>query len=119
MKILLIDDDELVLETVGKILTFDRHIVFSANGHEKAFEIWKDKKNEIDLIISDIIMPMNGIELVERLKKTRSNVPVLFMSGYPADYLKNKGISYNDINFISKPFTMAQIKNKLKEVEHG
>ncbi len=118
MNILLVDDDEQVLDTVFRILKLDGHTIYKANGHVQATAIWDSHKDDIDLIISDIVMPeVNGIDLVDKLlENTAKNVVVLFISGFTYNYLEDRGISYNDINFIAKPFSISELKNKIKDI---
>ncbi|MCY3412316.1 MAG: response regulator [Candidatus Heimdallarchaeota archaeon] len=105
--ILLIDDERLIIKALEKILTGKGHRVLATTDIGEAKEMWNTHYQEIDLVISDIIMPeINGVELIQIFKHKRDEFPVLFISGYPGDYLRNRGIVFNDETvFLAKPFT--------------
>jgi CheY-like chemotaxis protein len=79
-KILLVDDDPMVRETVRQILIADDHLVTLAEDGRKAVEIFRNA--EFDLVITDIIMPeKDGIEIITELRRTRPAVRILAISG--------------------------------------
>jgi two-component system cell cycle sensor histidine kinase/response regulator CckA len=74
-------------------------------------------ENEIDLLVTDVIMPlMNGHELASRLKSIRPDTKVLYMSGYTDDVLAFHGIAQPEIDFIQKPFTPSDLAGKVEMV---
>jgi DNA-binding NtrC family response regulator len=71
----------------------------------------------IDLLITDVIMPqMNGKELQQLISVMKPGIRVLFMSGYTADVITNRGIIDEGINFIPKPFSLQALTQKIREV---
>ena len=116
-KILLVEDDEgvrnlasIVLEKLGyKIYT-------SANGRE-AMTIIAKRKNHIDLLISDMVMPeMNGHELANEIIKIVPEIRILFTSGYTDERFKIDGISEDRINFLPKPYSPRTLAKTVREV---
>jgi two-component system cell cycle sensor histidine kinase/response regulator CckA len=57
---------------------------------------------------------MNGQDLVKVIKQTYPNIKSLFMSGYTADIITNKGVISDGLNFLQKPFTLYDLANKIR-----
>lgn len=111
--ILLVEDDPILMEMTQQMLLLLNYKVLPAATPQKAIDIMEKSSSDIDLVVSDVIMPeMNGHELMERLKKIRSNVPCLYMSGYTADIV---GILQEDILFIQKPFSRRELAHKIRQ----
>jgi two-component system cell cycle sensor histidine kinase/response regulator CckA len=104
--ILLVDDEEIVLEAGIK----------GGSGTE-AVEIYKDKKETIDLVILDMIMPgVGGGETYDRMKKINPTVKVLLSSGYSADGQAAEILKRGCKDFIQKPFNLNKLSTKVKEI---
>ncbi|OQY30923.1 MAG: hypothetical protein B6241_15115, partial [Spirochaetaceae bacterium 4572_59] len=113
--ILLVEDNQQVRDLTLMILEDNEYTVFSAKDSMEALEILKERKETIDLILTDVILPdLNGKELYERASQMRREIKVIYMSGYTDDIItfQQEGI----INFIHKPFTRKKLIRKLKEV---
>src|SRR5688500_2083560 len=81
-RIRIVDDDEQVLKTLGRILQKEGFVIMMAGDGQKAIEMAADHP-QIDLLITDIVMRgINGVELAGQLKADRPNMPILFTSGY-------------------------------------
>jgi CheY-like chemotaxis protein len=71
----------------------------------------------IHLLLTDVIMPgMNGRELAQRVLEIRPNVKVLYMSGYTENVIGRNGTLDAGIRLLQKPFTLRDLKNKVREV---
>ncbi|MFO7748907.1 MAG: response regulator, partial [Desulfobacteraceae bacterium] len=71
----------------------------------------------IDLLMTDVVMPeMNGRDLAGQITALYPDIRLLFMSGYTADVIAHQGILDKRVAFIQKPFSMADITVKLREV---
>jgi two-component system cell cycle sensor histidine kinase/response regulator CckA len=91
--------------------------VLEADNGDDALQIMEEHGNEIDLIISDVIMPgTNGPDMIEEIKLKYPNIKVIFISGYAEDAFVNKYGADNDFNFLAKPFNLKQLASKVKEV---
>jgi two-component system cell cycle sensor histidine kinase/response regulator CckA len=67
-------------------------------------------------LMTDVVMPgMNGRELAEKLLTSYPNLICLFMSGYTADVIAHRGVLYEGVHFIQKPFSMQQLSTKVRE----
>ncbi|QWV95421.1 response regulator [Geomonas oryzisoli] len=115
--ILVVEDEPAIMEIGTTILSQLGYTVYAAGSPEQAIEIAADPGKRIDLLLTDIIMPgMNGRDLSERLLKTRPSLKCLFMSGYTADVIAERGKVDEDMCFLQKPFTMQSLAHKVREV---
>lgn len=106
-KILLVDDDKIVLRTIEKLLAREGYELTVVESGQKAVEISKDIF--FDLIIVDIRMPgMNGIEMIERIKKLQESKVLkskfMIITGYSDADSANKASQMNIYQFLFKPF---------------
>jgi PAS domain S-box-containing protein len=118
--ILLAEDEAAVRKSMQSILeSFEYRVIEAING-EDAVERYKENKDKIRLVILDVIMPKkNGKDVYEEIKKIRPDVKVLFISGYPADVLTEKGILTEGLNFTYKPVLPGELFRKIKEISAG
>lgn len=80
--ILVVDDEPGILQLVAAILSAQPYRVLLADSGLKALEIYRQHGPGIDLVLTDVMMPgMSGLVLAERMKATRQNLPVLYMTG--------------------------------------
>jgi PAS domain S-box-containing protein len=115
--ILLVEDEESLRKLASEMMSEMGYTVLEAKLPMDAIEIClTDDTKKIDLILTDVIMPgMNGKEMSDRISKIRPDVPVLFMSGYSADIIAEKGILEGAVHFIQKPFTLQKLSLKIQE----
>ena len=79
--------------------------------------MWGTDKDGIQLVLLDVVMPKkNGKEVYDAIRRTRPDVKVLFMSGYTADIMHNKGIAEAGLDFISKPVSPFELLRKVREI---
>ncbi|MBJ6800818.1 ATP-binding protein [Geomonas propionica] len=118
--ILVVEDEPAIMEIGTTILSQLGYTVYAAGSPEQAINIASDRSKEIDLLLTDIIMPgMNGRDLSERLLQSRPGLKCLFMSGYTADVIAERGKVDEDMCFLQKPFTMQTLAAKVREVLDG
>ena len=115
--ILVVEDNPEVLNLNRTILeTFGYGIIEAVNG-EDAVELFSRHQQEIDLIVMDVVMPkMNGKQAYMEIAKICPDAKVLFMSGYTADIVLEKGISADDFNIMHKPVTPMELLRKVREI---
>ncbi len=115
--ILIVDDEEMVIDVGVELLNKLGFTVIKAmNGYE-AIEVFKAKKDKIDLVILDMIMPdMGGGETYDTIKKIDSEVKVLLSSGYSLSGQASEILDRGCNGFIQKPFNMRTLSQKIREV---
>lgn len=112
--ILLIDDDELNILTLQKILN-DEFIVFSETSGAKGVE--SAKLLQPDVILLDIVMPeMNGFEVITLLQADNltKNIPVIFVTGFGDLQSEEQALYLGAVDFINKPFTSHVVKLRIR-----
>lgn len=115
--ILLVDDDQSVQRMLSRIMsTFGYKILTASNG-EEALTIFKQNKDDIDLLLTDVVMPgMGGRVLMEEIQTIRPDAPTLFMSGYSLNAVHHKYILDKDIEYIQKPPAMEDLLTKVRTI---
>jgi len=115
--ILLVDDESMIIEVGQSMLEkLGYHVMAARNGKE-ALEIYVKQKNEIDLIILDMIMPgMGGGEIYDRLKEIDKDVKVLLSSGYSINGQAEEIMKRGCKGFIQKPFSLNDLSNRVKKI---
>jgi PAS domain S-box-containing protein len=115
--ILVAEDNESVLNLTSLILKEAGYTVLIAVDGLDAIQRFKENADRIDLLIVDVVMPgKNGKEVYEEVKAIKSDVKVLFASGYTRDILVSKGVHDDDFNFIAKPVSPTELLIKLREL---
>jgi two-component system cell cycle sensor histidine kinase/response regulator CckA len=104
--ILLVEDEKPVRELVARVLEKQGYKVLQAGAGAEAVEVWRARKDDIHLLLTDLIMPgaMNGRELAEALWTERPELKVIFTSGYSADIVGKDFKIESDLNFLQKPY---------------
>lgn len=108
--VLMIDDEELLLTMGETVLSSYGYRVLTANNGQKALDLFYKCSNEIDLVITDLVMPqMSGREVIERLRQHTPDVKIICASGFirtGAD---------DDDHYLQKPFTSQDLLRKVKQ----
>jgi two-component system cell cycle sensor histidine kinase/response regulator CckA len=118
--ILVVEDDDLVRSTVLAILRRKGYLVLEANGGAEALARSEHGREEIALLLTDVVMPtMGGRELAERMSSIRPGMKILYMSGYTGDSVLRQTVLELGVPFIQKPFTSEELARKVREVLDG
>ena len=114
-RILLVEDNAELLALTGEQLERLGYRVLATASASAALEIAARAGGEIDLLLTDVIMPeRNGRELAERLQERDPRLRVVFMSGYPADILSERGVVPGDVQLLQKPFDEATLARRIR-----
>ncbi|RMH34382.1 MAG: response regulator [Acidobacteria bacterium] len=91
--------------------------VLEARDGREALVFWEKEKANINLIISDIVMPqISGYDLAEKVRRDHSKIPILFISGF-ADRLEQlKALQDKNLFFVQKPFSYDSFTRKIQEI---
>jgi PAS domain S-box-containing protein len=104
--VLVVEDDEALRDLITILLTNDGYKVLNAKDATIALEIAAEFHSHIDLVLTDLVMPdISGGELTARIKASHAEMHVLYMSGYPNDFLSHYGEMNPEIELLQKPFT--------------
>ncbi len=115
--ILVVEDNEEVRTLTKRVLERVGYKVVEAEDGEDGIKKFSALRDEIQLVIIDVIMPkMNGKDAIDEIKKIQPGIKVLFTSGYTADIINKKGILEEGTNFISKPATPQELLFRVREL---
>ncbi|MGV3772523.1 MAG: response regulator [Verrucomicrobiales bacterium] len=115
--VLIVEDEEVLRDFARLILRKHGFMAIAARNGEEALRILQTNDKQIDLIFTDVVMPiMGGAEFSRRIKELESKVPILFTSGYPRHVLLDYGLTNTNFEFIQKPYTTPALIEKVKEM---
>ena len=118
--VLLVEDEDPVRKFGARALRNKGYKVIEAESGEAALELIRNAAEKIDLLITDVVMPrLDGPGLVREVREIRSDIKVIFISGYAEDAFRRRLDSESDIDFLSKPFSLKQLATKVKDVMGG
>jgi two-component system, cell cycle sensor histidine kinase and response regulator CckA len=115
--ILLVDDEEYIIDVSQLMLEGLGYTLLVANNGQTAIDLFTEKKDMINLVVLDMVMPdMDGEEVLKRLRQIRPDIKVILSSGYyiaeQAQALIQQGFS----DFLQKPFNMQQLSTKIRHM---
>jgi two-component system cell cycle sensor histidine kinase/response regulator CckA len=115
--LLIAEDEEMVRTFMKKIFERAGYKVMEAGDGEDAIEKFRENMEDISLVLSDVIMPRkNGREILDEVRKMKPGIKVIFISGYTANIMHEKGIFEEGLDFIAKPFVKDELLRKVREV---
>lgn len=114
-KILLVEDDEQILAVASSFLKEAGYQVIEATSGTQAYENWK--KQQIDLLITDIMMPkMDGYALVELIRMDNQQLPILMVTALGGEEDELKGLELRIDDYIQKPFSYKILLKKIENI---
>jgi two-component system, cell cycle sensor histidine kinase and response regulator CckA len=115
--ILLVDDEEMVADIGKDMLEKLGYKVLVATGGNEAIKLLKTNRNQVDLVVLDMIMPdMSGGETFNRLRAIKPDIKILLSSGYSLNGRALEIMQRGCNGFIQKPFNVKQISRKIREI---
>ena len=113
---LVVEDEAAVRKLAARILQNGGYEVITTGSPEEALEMCAAGEAHIDLVLSDMIMPgMSGPQLSSGIKNVRSDLAMLFMSGYPGDVIAQGRDLDPELQIVMKPFTEDQLLAAVRE----
>jgi two-component system cell cycle sensor histidine kinase/response regulator CckA len=115
--ILVVEDEPSILDLTKTILDELGYTVLVASTPTEALRLSGEHRQSIDLLITDVVMPgMSGRDLAEQMHRLCPNLRYLFMSGYTADAITDRGVLDEGVHFIQKPFSIRDLAAKVRMV---
>jgi nitrogen-specific signal transduction histidine kinase/ActR/RegA family two-component response regulator len=115
--VLLVDDEDMVIDVGRQFLEKMGYQVLLASNGKEAIDIYKKNSDKVEIVILDMIMPdMGGGEVYDRLKEINPDIKVLLSSGYSIDGKAAEILKRGCDGFIQKPFNIADLSQKLREI---
>ena len=110
-------DDTSVRNFMNSVISKHGYRVLTAENGEVALRIHDERSGEVDLVVSDVVMPiMSGPELVEKLQTRQPGLKCLYVSGYTDDAIAHHGVLDDDVVLMQKPFTHKALLKKIRDV---
>ena len=114
--ILLVDDEPMVLDAGARMLERLGYKVIKAKGGKKALEVLRKKKDNIDLVMLDMVMLDSEVEKTfEELKAIRQDIKILLSTGYSVFGETEEIMSKGCDGFIQNPFNLKRLSQKIRE----
>ncbi len=115
--ILLVEDEDAVRVFAARALRNKGYTVVEANSGESALTEIDRLDGRIDVLVTDVVMPgVDGPTLARRVRETRPDMKIIFISGYAEDAFRRNLDRSTEIHFLPKPFSLKQLAGKVKEV---
>ncbi len=115
--VLIVEDDDGLRKFTQEVLLMHGYRVLDAENGEDALRVCKEHDGQIDLMITDVVMPkMGGKKLAERLQPLYPHMKVIYMSGYTDNAIVEHGVLAPGLNFLQKPFSPEGLARKVREV---
>lgn len=113
--VLVVEDQDALRQLVQAILSSDGYRVLTAANAQAALHMLGNSSMQVDLLLSDVVMPgMNGVELAREMKARLPHLRVLYMSGYSELPLLEQA-NLDPARLLTKPFSNAQLRAKVRE----
>jgi signal transduction histidine kinase len=115
--VLLVEDEEIVREPARRMLVRHGYTVLAAANAEEALVIAHDYPTDIDLLLTDVVMPgRTGKDLATDIAALRPSTKALFMSGYSHNVIVHNGVLEEGVQLVEKPFTADELLRKVRYV---
>jgi len=115
--ILMVEDENDLLELMREVLQQYQYHVLTASSGAEALHVWDEHHGQIDLLLTDMIMPggMTGDELATELKRRKPDLKTIYASGYTSAFV-GRDFGQNGITFLAKPYLPQQVAQMIREI---
>jgi len=119
-RILIVEDEDSVRAFASRALSSAGYVVHEADSGVEALEVLDEIDGEIELLISDVVMPeMDGPTLLTHMRERYPEIKVIFVSGYAEENIRKGLEDDSSVEFLAKPFSLKQLAQKVKTVLEG
>jgi signal transduction histidine kinase/ActR/RegA family two-component response regulator/HAMP domain-containing protein len=115
--IFIVEDEPVLREMARDILENCGYKILEASSGKDALEVWKERTDRIDLLLTDMVMPegVSGVELAERLLTSQPHLKIIFTSGYTANEVSPEVLARTCANFLQKPYTHNDLAKAVRD----
>jgi CheY-like chemotaxis protein len=116
--ILVVEDEEMLRGLIETVLSTFGYDVRAAGSAEEAVQTWRRHGGRFDLLLTDMILPdgVSGSQVAEKLKAERSNLKVVYASGFTTDAIDGPGEKLVEgVNFLQKPYTTHELAETVRQ----
>jgi two-component system, cell cycle sensor histidine kinase and response regulator CckA len=118
--VLLVEDEDAVRSFAARALGQRGYHVLEASTGAEALDIFTNHHGDVDLVVSDVVMPeMDGPTLMEKLRRERPDLKIIFISGYAEDSFRKHLAENEDFLFLQKPFDLKELAAAVKAALQG
>lgn len=115
VRLLVIDDEQIVLDIANEILRSAGHTVTSCPSPKNALQIYADSWREIDIVVLDMIMPdLDGKEVYREIRRINPHAKVIIASGYSLDHEVQRLVDDGAVGYVQKPFDTASLTGTIQ-----
>jgi len=115
--ILVVEDEVAILDLASRILRGKGYTVLAVADPIEAIQLVRENPSEVDLLLTDVILPkMSGSDLVAELQVFSKGLRHLYMSGYTANIISDRGVLDGGVAFLQKPFSKRELEEKVRGV---
>ncbi len=115
--VLLVDDEKMIIDIGAEFLKIMGYHVLTAGNGTEALQLYSEKKDDIELVILDMVMPdITGGDCFDRLREMNPHLKVLLSSGYSVDGQAGDILNRGCNGFIQKPFKIQELSKKIREI---
>jgi signal transduction histidine kinase/ActR/RegA family two-component response regulator/HAMP domain-containing protein len=115
--ILLVEDEEVLRQMARDILAECGYKILEASSGKEAFDVWNLHMDDINLVLTDMVMPegVSGVDLAERLLADRSDLKIVFTSGYTSTEILSELMTRSQARFLQKPYSHSDLAKIVRE----
>jgi CheY-like chemotaxis protein len=120
--ILIVEDEPVLRDLAHLILEECGYRIYDAGSGPEALDVWDHHHDEIDLLLTDMVMPekVSGVELAEKLLAQKSALKIVFVSGYTVDDVSTAFLcKNNNARFLQKPYNRTNLSRTIREALDG
>jgi CheY-like chemotaxis protein len=115
--ILVVEDEPQLRDLFIRILSQKGYQVSAAASGEEALQAARTRAREIDLLVTDVVLPgATGREIARQLQTLQPGLRILYVSGYAEDAIVRRGVLEPGLEFLEKPFTPAELARRVRQV---